>query len=197
MVSTVINYIQPSELVHYSKCLELYWFSSWLGNLWPLGGHKHSEGGSQQSTPPPDSFLSFFSTCFEIGTWNLVYKSGSTTHRVWVSSQSGLCLWRVFQTFFSKCFDVSIWKLFHTVSRLHTLHQNGVPVTVCMFLAYAQLTNKAVTDAGRHVYQAVSDCYCLNYVLVIFSPNCTCTWRSCSIMKKNSTDKGYLGMVSL
>ena len=27
-----------------SKCLDLYWFSSWLGNFWPSGGYKHSEG---------------------------------------------------------------------------------------------------------------------------------------------------------
>ena len=42
----------------------------------PVGGHKHSERGSQQSLPPPESFLSFFSTYFEIWTWNLVYTSG-------------------------------------------------------------------------------------------------------------------------
>ena len=71
------NYIGPSESTDtHSKCLELYCFSSWLGNIWPLGGHKHFERGSQQSLPPLKGFLNFYSTCFEIWIWNVVYTSG-------------------------------------------------------------------------------------------------------------------------
>ena len=31
-------------------------------------------------------------------------------------------------------------------------HQNGFPVIYFMFLAYAQLTNKVFTDAGKRAY---------------------------------------------
>ena len=84
-----------------------------MGNVWPLGGHKHSERGTQHNSPPLESFLTFFSTCFEIWTWNLVYASsrwhdrsrlsfitirslplhsvGCTTYWVHVSSEWGPC----------------------------------------------------------------------------------------------------------
>ena len=42
----------------------------------PLVATNTWKGLSQQSSPPPESFLSFFSTYFEIQTWNLVYTSG-------------------------------------------------------------------------------------------------------------------------
>ena len=115
------NTILSHTYLH-SKCLELYWFSSWLGNFWPLGGHKHSERGSQQSSPPPESFLSFFSTCFKIWTWNLVYTSGrwlDTSSLSFITIRS-LPL-KSSQDFFSKCFEVSIWKLVYTLSRLHNI----------------------------------------------------------------------------
>ena len=70
----------------YSKCLDPYWFSSWLGNFWPCDGRKQ---GDLSRAPRQRKVSCFFCTCFEIWTWNLVYTSGRW-HQVWVSSQSGL-----------------------------------------------------------------------------------------------------------
>ena len=56
---------------------------------------------------------------YELEIW-YTHPVGGTTHQVWISSQSGLCLWRVFQTF-SKCFEVPIWKLVYTLSRLYNI----------------------------------------------------------------------------
>ena len=138
--------------------------------------------GISAELPATGYFLSFISTCFEIWSWNVVYKNalGGMIHQVWVPASGE------FSRLFSKCFEVSIWKLFRTLGRLHTFHQNGFSVTVFMFLAYAQLTNKAFTDTDKRAYYAISDCYCLNYDLAIFSQNCTCKWTSCSIMKKKT-----------
>ena len=73
---------------------------SWLGNFWPLGGHKHSERGSQQSSPPLEIFQIFFSTCFwyELEIW-YTHLVGDTTHQV----------------------SISIWKLVYTLSRLQNI----------------------------------------------------------------------------
>ena len=103
-------------------------------------------------TRAPWRFLSFFSTCFDIWTWNLVYTLAwhikFEFHRNQVSASGE------FSGLFSKCFEVSIWKLFFTLSRLHNILSScftriGVPVTYFMFLAYAKLINNALTDAGK------------------------------------------------
>ena len=81
------NYIEAWDMVHtyiyiyiYSECLDLYWFSSWLGNCWPSGGQKHPEGGVSRATSQRKVFWTFFSTCFEISVWNLVYTSSWHCH---------------------------------------------------------------------------------------------------------------------
>ena len=155
------RYIEPSDLVHtltYSKCLELYWFASLLDTIWPLGGHKQSEGGSQESSPSPESFRSFFLHVFryELEIW-YAYPLGGMTSQAWVSSQSGPCPWIIFQTCFF-IFEVSVESCFIHSVRLHQqiefmFQQNGIPVTYIMFLSYAQITNKALfTDACKRVY---------------------------------------------
>ena len=126
------NYIEPSDLVNtlkYQVSLTVLLFIMagpffWsLVAFWPLRGHKHSKRRSQQSSPPSESFLSFFSTWSEIWTWKLVYTSGrwcdtsSLSFIITFSSQ----LLESFQDFFSKCFEVSAWKLVYTLSRLHNI----------------------------------------------------------------------------
>ena len=55
-----------------SRCLELYWFSSWLCNFWPLGGHKHSKKGISAELPATGKYLSLFYMF-----WDMNSKSGT------------------------------------------------------------------------------------------------------------------------
>ena len=98
MASTIIQTPQTWYTPLHSKCLELCWFSSWLGNCWPLSGYKPSERVSQQSSPPLESFLIFFVYVlkYELEIW-YTHPVVGRTHQV--SSQSGRCLKKVFQTF--------------------------------------------------------------------------------------------------
>ena len=109
MASKIIKSLQIWYTHLHSKCLELHCLSSRLSNFWPLGGHKHSGRGTQQSSTSPESFLSFFLHVFryELETC-YIHPVGGTTHQVCASSQSGLCLWRAFQTFF---LNVLMYKL--------------------------------------------------------------------------------------
>ena len=43
-----------------SECLDLHWFSSWLGNFWPSGGQKHLEGGVGRAPSQRTVFWTFF-----------------------------------------------------------------------------------------------------------------------------------------
>ena len=50
----------------YSECLDLCWFSSWLGNFWPSGGQKHSEGGVSRAPSQRTVFWTFFNMLWDI-----------------------------------------------------------------------------------------------------------------------------------
>ena len=108
--------------------------------------------GSQQRSQPPESFWAFFSTCFEIWTWNLVctLRWHDTSNMSFITIRS-LPL-ESFRDFFQNVFRYQHIEF--------TFHLSGVPVTYFMFLAYAQLTNNAFTDAGKQAYYAASDCSC-------------------------------------
>ena len=69
--------------------------------FWPSEGQKHSKGGVNRAPSQRKVFQTFFLHVlrYELKTW-YIHPAGGTTHEVWVSSQSSLCLWRVFQNFF-------------------------------------------------------------------------------------------------
>ena len=68
----------------------LTWFSSWLGDFWPYGGRKHSEGGVCWVPSQRKIIWCFFqhALIYQFETWCL-HLVGSATHQVRVSSQSG------------------------------------------------------------------------------------------------------------
>ena len=74
----ILTYYTAYNYTHlYSKCLDLYWFASWLGVFWPSGGHKQS-----------GKFSRFFSKMFfTVPTW---YSVGCTKYWVHVSPEWGL-----------------------------------------------------------------------------------------------------------
>ena len=42
--------------IYITSVLTRFLFPSLLGHIWPFGGHKHSEGESQQSSPPVKTY---------------------------------------------------------------------------------------------------------------------------------------------
>ena len=57
----------------YSECLDLYWFSSWLCNLWPSGGQKHSEEGVSRVPSQRTVFRTFFNMLWDINLKHGIY----------------------------------------------------------------------------------------------------------------------------
>ena len=86
------NYIEASDwYTHlYNECLDHHWFSSWLGNFWPSGGQKHSEGVVSRAPSQRKVFWTFYQHAlrYQFETW-YIHLVGSATHQVRVSSQSG------------------------------------------------------------------------------------------------------------
>ena len=58
-----------------------------LGQCFVYWWLQNSERGSQQSSPPVESFPRFLSTCYKIWTWNLVY-----TFSTWHDTSSLSCI---------------------------------------------------------------------------------------------------------
>ena len=71
------------------ECLDLYWFSSLLGDFWPSGGRKHSEGGVSRAPSQRKIIWCFcqYALRYQFETW-YIHLVGSATHQVRVSSQS-------------------------------------------------------------------------------------------------------------
>ena len=79
----------------YCKCLDPYWFSSWLGNFWHSGGQKHLKGGVTRAPSQWKVFRTFFCKCCEISVWNLEYTSSGWCH---TSSSSFIPIWTFWHT---------------------------------------------------------------------------------------------------
>ena len=149
------NYIETSDLVHTVPSTVLLFVMA--GQFWPLGGHKLSERRPKQSSPPPESFLSFFSTCFEVWTWNLVYTPGrwhgtSSLSFITITPPPLESFPDIFSNGlryqFESCF---IHSVVCTTYWVHVSPEWG-PCDPLHVLALAQLTNRIFTYAGKRAY---------------------------------------------
>ena len=50
----------------YCECLDLYWFSSWLGNFWPSCRQKHVKGGVTRAPSQRKAFRTFLYMFWDI-----------------------------------------------------------------------------------------------------------------------------------
>ena len=136
----------------YSECLDHYWFLSWLGNFWPSGGQKHSEGGVSRAPSQRKKFLDFFQHALrcQFETW-YIHLVGSATHQGRVSSQSGHPDLLYSQEWFDVIF-LNLWpqKLYRAF-RFGTLW----PIS-CSYPRHSQLTRHSLMLANGRIRQSLT-----------------------------------------
>ena len=168
------NCIEPSDLVH-TLTQQVSWpvlifvmVRQFLAFWWPptLGR------GSKQSSPPAGSFPSFFFTCFDIWTWNLVCTSGrwrdtpslSIIAIRWITLQPKLGQIR----FSTRMASSIIW--IQQIWHLHLYSESFGPIEFCYSWAI-------FGPSGQRVFLTFSECFEVStWKLVIHSVSCTTHW---------------------
>ena len=147
----------------YSECLDLYWFSSWLADFWPSGGRKHSEGGVSRAPSQQKIIWCFFSTCFEISIWNLVYTSSRQCHTSSLSFITVGSPWPTLQPRMGQCnFSSFMASKSYGVFRFGTLW----PIS-CSYPRHSQLTRHSLMLANGRIRQSLTALVLTHWGLVM------------------------------
>ena len=136
----------------YSECLDLYWFSSWLGDFWSSGGQKHLKGGVTRAPSQRKVFQTFFVHVvrYQFETW-YIHLVGSATHQVWVSSQSSHPDLLYSQEWVNVIF-LHLWpQKSYGVFRFGTLW----PIS-CSYPRHSQLTRHSLMLANGRIRQSLT-----------------------------------------
>ena len=137
-------------------------------HAWAIVGplvDKNTGKGEWMELPANKKFYRLFSTCFEIGIWNLVY-TPSRWHDTWGLSFITIRSMPLdsFLDFFLNVlrYLLQIWLIYSVGCTTYWVYVSPEwgSCDLIHVLSQSQLTNKAFTDAGIGAYSAVSDCSC-------------------------------------